>query len=152
MKLTKETTQQVLRTSTLDLSEEEIRFVFHIFDFDLKEFQKEIGRIRFEVHHKVQYIARIELTSTDMVFSNEWLNFGDGNEHGLAMPLPKCLGEILVMFVNVFSALIPPAQWIDNSALVRRNIFESEKEAEEYLNVARAAIADIVKPYNKGKK
>lgn len=151
MKLTEETLQKTLHTPILNLSEADIRFVFHILDFDLKEYKQETGRIKFEVHNKITYIASIEITVNGMVFSNEWVNFGYGNEHGLSMPMPipKCLGEIIVMFTNVFAPQESTLGWIDLKDMVRRNIFESEDEAKKYLDILVATVIKIVEPYNR---
>ena len=147
-KLTKEQMQDALRKVTLNCTEEEIRFVFHLFSFDLKEFKQETGRISFEIHYKINYIVKVELTATAMTFSNEWINFEDENTHGIAMTVPTCLGELMVMFINMFMPNLLQRVCYNIAYNEQWSIFESVEEAQEYLGNSQMTIAEIVKPHN----
>lgn len=147
-KLSKEQMQEALQKPVLNCTEDEIRFVFHLFSFDLKELKQETGRVCFEIHFKVHYIAKAELSSTGMAFSNEWINFGDEYTHGIAMSTPTCLGELIVMFINMFAPNLLQNAGYNLAFNEQWSILDSLEEAQQYLEVAQNTMAEIVKPHN----
>lgn len=148
-KLTKEQMQQALRKPILNCSEDEIRFMFHLFSFDLKELKQEIGRVRFEVHFKINYIARVELSDSTMVFSNEWISFDENHNHGISMRVPTCAGELIVMFINMFAPNLLQRAGYNLAYNEEWSVLDSLEEAQSYIETAQSTMAEIVKPYNK---
>lgn len=147
-KLTKEQMQEALRKSILNCTESELRFLFHIFSFDLKEFKQETGRVRFEVHFKTSYIARVEITDMVMALSNEWVVFGENNSHGISMEAPPCAGALLVAFVNMFAPNLLTQAGYGLSYNSEWSVLDSLEEAQEYIETAQSTMTEIVKPYN----
>lgn len=145
-KLTKEQMQEALRKPILNCTEGEIRFIFHLFSFDLKEFKQETGRVRFEVHFKTNYIARVEISNMAMVLSNEWIVFGEDNSHGISMEAPPCAGALLVAFINMFAPNLLQHAGYNLSYNSEWSVLESLEEAQEYVETAQTTMADIVKP------
>ena len=145
-KLTKEQMQEALRKSILNCTEGELRFLFHLFSFDLKEFKQETGRVRFEVHFKTSYISRVEITDMVMALSNEWIIFGEDNSHGISMEAPPCAGALLVAFINMFAPNLLQHAGYSLSYNSEWSVLDSLEEAQEYVETAQATMADIVKP------
>lgn len=140
-KLTKDQFKKVLAKKPLDCTENELRFVFNVLGFDLKEFGHEDGRLTFEIHYRCEYLMKAEIIDGVLVFSNQW-RFNDEDE-------PYCSGRMfagsLLDFIDTFfqtfgSSVIQPADynpaWVEGWSAV-----DSVEEGREYWDV----LADLGK-------
>lgn len=95
--------RKALKKSILGCSEEEVRFVFNIMGFDLKEFSQETGRINFEVHYRRYYIIKVEVIEGVVLFSNPWVVFNDNKDaHHINFQFNGPLLDLLSMFLDLF--------------------------------------------------
>lgn len=143
-KLSKEQIREVLHKNIMDCTENELRFIFHILSFDLKEMKQECGRTRFEVHFKRNYVMRIEIAGNNMYFSNEWIQFNEENIHGISTSTPDCLGKLIVIFINMF---IPNVLQKINYGIVYNedwSVFDSCEEANSYFVTMQTEMGNIV--------
>ena len=145
-KLSKETMEAALRKHILNCTEDEIRFVFHLLNFDLKEYKQEMGRITFEVHFTRFYIIKITVTPELLVFSNEWIVFNDDKtNHSLECATPPMFFSVLNMMMNFFGeALLKPTGW-KPTYIEGYSIFEDGKEAKGYFDLFQKTADAIIK-------
>lgn len=142
-KIAKEELQKKLHKNILKCSEEEIRFMFHVLSFDLKEFKQEMGRVQFEVHYTRTYVMRIEAGNGPLCFNNEWIDFGEGST-GVCMGNMDTIAEIIATFMNMFGPNI--LDDIDYGVYYNKNwsIFDSLEEAQSYLEAMQKTIGEII--------
>ena len=144
-KLSKEQMEVALRKHILQCTEDEIRFVFHIVNFDLKEFHQEVGRVQFEIHFTRFYVIKVTITQEMLVFSNEWMVFNDQNSHALdAIATPPMLFMVMNRFIQTFAQILQEMQWrpvyIDGYS-----VFEDGKTAKEYFELFQQTANKISK-------
>ncbi len=143
-KLSKEQIQEVLHKNIMNCTENELRFVFHVLSFDLKEMKQECGRTRFEVHFKCNYVMRIEIAGNHLSFSNEWIRFNEEYAHRLLTSTPDCLGKLVVIFINMF---MPNVLQKINYGIVYNedwSVFDSYEEAHSYFITMQTEIEKIL--------
>ena len=158
-KLSKEQMEVALRKHILNCTEDELRFVFHLLNFDLKEFRQETARVTFEVHFTRFYVIKISVTPEMTAFSNEWIVFNDDkNNHGLEVVTPPMFFNILNMMMNFFGeALLNPMAW-KPTFIPGWSIFADGVEAKEYFDLFQKTADSIIKeveamkPKEEGKK
>ena len=135
--------ENVLHKPFSACTEEEIRFIFHVFAFDLKEFSHTFQKSSFEVHFQNHYIARIQIDGDMAIFTNEWVLFNINQSHSFVVKSFGCIGELVMTFVNIFAQyLVAQANY---SALYNKewSVFASEDEAHSYLSKAQEIIVNI---------
>ncbi len=139
-KLSKEQLTTTLHKSMKDCTENEIRFIFNIFDFNLKEFYQEKGLVDFEIHFKRNYLMRVILQGNLLHFSNEYVNFQseDDSTNGVSMPYPKTILDVVMVFINLFSPNILKKAGYELSYNPEASIFDSIEEAQEYMELIQA--------------
>ena len=144
-KLPKEQFQVSLRKGILECTEEEIKFAFHLLNFDLKNFRQEVGRVEFEVHFNRYYIIKITVLPDKTIFSNEWIIFNDNTKvHHVQLDHP---GNLLIMvinqMVNMFGpSLLAPLRY--NPAFIEGwSVFENGEEAHAYYDIFVSVIHEI---------
>lgn len=142
-KLTREQLRAALNKRIIDCSEDELRFMFHVLYFDLKEFYQETDRVRFEVHFKRAYVMRIEAGNGPLSFNNEWIDFGEGST-GVSIGITYSVGEIITIFLNMFGDNI--LRHINYGLEYNDNwsIFDSQEEAQSFLEVLQGTITEII--------
>lgn len=152
-KFTKDEVKSILAKRILDCTEEEVRAVFDIFDFQLKEFFKTTSDIDFEVHFKRTYLMRIKADSNKLECSNEYVTFQNGAEgescHGLAISTPATLAEVLVFFINSFAPNILRSAGYCVNYDAETSPYNSLEEAQEYMRLVQDVCETIIKKGNK---
>lgn len=133
-KIAKEELQKVLHKNILNCTENEIRFLFHALDLQLKEFKQEIGRVQFEIHFKRNYIMKIEAGNGPLCFSNEYIDFGEGST-GISTGNMDTILEIINTFFNLFGPNILKKASYSIGYNESRSLFDSLEEAQEYLSI-----------------
>ena len=144
-KLSKEKLIEALHKPIMECSEEEIRFVFHIFGFNLKEacFNDDIG-MNFEVHYKRVYIVRVVCTLSHLLsFENEYIDFGD-KTHGISMGHTETLAETMVVFINMFTPNLLQSAGYQIKYDPANSLFESLEEAQDYLKTIQEEAQKII--------
>lgn len=152
-KLSKDELTVALHKNILDATEAEIRTVFDIFDFQLKEFYKSETGVDFEIHFKRTYLMRIKADKSKLSCSNEFVTFQTGQEgdkcHGLTLKLPATLAEVLVFFVNSFAPNILQSAGYSVNYDEENSPYASIKEAQEYMKLVQDVCESIVKAQRK---
>lgn len=148
-KLSKDELTTALHKNILDATESEIRTVFDIFDFQLKEFYRlEVG-VDFEIHFKRTYLMRIHADKNKLNCSNEYVTFQtsqDGDKcHGLAIKLPSTLAEVLVFFINSFASNILKSAGYTVSYDDENSVYDSMEEAQDYMRLVQDVCESIIK-------
>lgn len=152
-KLSKDELTTALHKNILDATESEIRTVFDIFDFQLKEFHKLVTCVAtwvdFEIHFKRTYLMRIHAGMNKLHCSNEYVTFQtsqDGEKsHGLAIELPSTLAEVLVFFINSFASNILKSAGYCVNYDEENSVYDSMEEAQEYMRLAQDVCESIIK-------
>lgn len=151
-KLTKEEVKAALLKNILENTEAEIRTVFDIFDFKLKEFAQTKDSVDFEIHFKRTYLMRIIADkSKKLECSNEYVTFQNndsGSCHGLAIPLPATLAEVLVFFINSFAPNILKSAGYCVNYDAETSPYSSLEEAQEYMKLVQDVCETIIKKGN----
>lgn len=147
-KLTKDDVRIALLKNILENTEAEIRTVFDIFDFQLKEFNKSNNRADFEVHFKRTYLIRIKADKSKLECSNEYITFQNNDNsgcHGLAIPLPATLAEVLIFFINSFASNILKSAGYTVSYDEENSVYGSIEEAQEYMKLVQDVCGSVIK-------
>ncbi len=147
-KLTKDEIQAALLKNILENTETEIRTVFDIFDFQLKEFDKSDDCANFEIHFKRTYLIRIKADKDKLEYSNEYVTFqnsDNSNCHGLAIPVPTTLAEVLMFFINSFAPNILKSAGYCVNYDEENSIYSSIEEAQEYMKLVQDVCGSIIK-------
>lgn len=148
-KLSKDGLKATLHKNILDATESEIRTVFDIFDFQLKEFAKSEANVDFEIHFKRTYLMRIQADKNKLECTNEYITFQNGSEgescHGLAIPTPSTLAEVLVFFINSFAPNILKSAGYTVSYDKETSVYDSMEEAQEYMRLVQDVCETIIK-------
>lgn len=151
-KLTKDKVKAALLKNILEDTEAEIRTVFDIFDFQLKEFDQSESTVDFEIHFKRTYLMRIQANDKKLRCTNEYITFqnGDDNDncHGLAIPLPATLAEVLVFFINSFAPNILKSAGYCVSYDEENSVYSSMEEAQDYMRLVQNTCETIIKKGN----
>ena len=152
-KLTKEEIKAALLKNILENTETELRTVFDIFDFKLKEFAQTKDSVDFEIHFKRTYLMRIMADkSKKLECSNEYVTFQNNDNsscHGLAIPLPATLAEVLVFFINSFAPNILKSAGYSVSYDEENSVYSSMEEAQEYMRLVQDVCETVIKKGNK---
>jgi hypothetical protein len=147
-KLTKDEIRAALLKNILENTETEIRTVFDIFDFQLKEFNKSDGCANFEVHFKRTYLIRIKADKSKLEYSNEYVTFQNSDNsscHGLAIPAPATLAEVLMFFINSFAPNILKSAGYCVNYDEENSIYSSIEEAQEYMKLVQDVCGSVIK-------
>ncbi len=147
-KLTKGEVKAALLKNILENTETEIRTVFDIFDFQLKEFNKSNDCTDFEVHFKRTYLMRIKADKNKLECSNEYVTFKNNDNsscHGLAIPLPATLAEVLMFFINSFASNILKNAGYCVNYDEENSVYSSIEEAQEYMKLVQDVCGSIIK-------
>lgn len=108
-KLTKETIEHTLTNRPILASADNLKGVFELFGFRLKEFKKRVppmaiqqDQFIFEVHYRRTYIIKAHITQDShmVTFSNEWIKFEDKSS-GVSMPV-RTVTELILAVMNLF--------------------------------------------------
>ncbi len=145
-KLSKEQMEVALRKHILNCTEDELRFVYHLLNFDLKEFKQEVGRITYEIHFTRFYVIKVTVTNDLLVFSNEWIVFNDDKtKHSLECATPPMFFSVLNMMMNFFGqALLAPMNW-KPTYIPGYSIFDNGEEAKGYFDLFQKTADSIIK-------
>lgn len=137
IKLTKEQLTTALHKNMRDCTENEIRFIFSIFDFNLKEFYQDGSLVDFEIHFKRNYLMRVVLQRNLLHFSNEYINFSSENDstNGVSMQYPDTILDVVMLFINLFSPNVLKKAGYELSYNPETSIFDSIEEAQEYMEL-----------------
>ena len=137
IKLTKEQLTTALHKNMRDCTENEIRFIFSIFDFNLKEFYQDGSLVDFEIHFKRNYLMRVVLQRNLLHFSNEYINFSSENDstNGVSMPYPDTILDVVMLFINLFSSNVLKKAGYELSYNPETSIIDSIEEAQEYMEL-----------------
>lgn len=148
-KFTKEEVKSILSNNILRCTEEETRAIFDIFDFQLKELVKSEANVDFEIHFKRTYLMRIQADKNKLECTNEYITFQNGSEgescHGLAIPTPSTLAEVLVFFINSFAPNILKSAGYTVSYDKETSVYDSMEEAQEYMRLVQDICETIIK-------
>ena len=148
-KFTKEEVKSVLSNNILRCTEEETRAIFDIFDFQLKEFIISETDVDFEIHFKRTYLMRIKADKNKLECTNEYITFQNGSEgescHGLAIPTPSTLAEVLVFFINSFAPNILRSAGYCVNYDAETSPYSSLEEAQEYMKLVQDVCETIIK-------
>lgn len=139
-KLTKEQLKTTLHKSIKDCTENEIRFIFNVFDLTLKEFYKKEGLVDFEIHFKRNYLMRLVAKGSLIHFNNEYVNFqaDDDSTNGVSMPCPENIMDVVIIFINMFTPNILKNAGYELSFNSETSIFDSIEEVQEYMELIQA--------------
>lgn len=152
-KFTKEEVKSILSNDILRCTEEETRTIFDIFDFQLKEFIISETDVDFEIHFKRTYLMRIRANKNKLECTNEYITFQNGSEgescHGLAIPTPSTLAEVLVFFINSFAPNILRSAGYCVNYDGENSVYSSIEEAQEYMKLVQDVCETIIKKGNK---
>lgn len=147
-KLTKDEVKVALLKNILENTETEIRTIFDIFDFQLKEFDKSNDCTDFEVHFKRTYLMRIKADKSKLECSNEYVTFQNNDSsscHGLAIPLPATLAEVLMFFINSFAPNILKSAGYCVNYDEENSVYSSIEEAQEYMKLVQDVCGSVIK-------
>lgn len=152
-KLSKDELATALHKNILDATESEVRTVFDIFDFQLKEFHKLQACcatwVDFEIHFKRTYLMRIHADKNKLDCSNEYVTFQTNQDsekcHGLAIKLPSTLAEVLVFFINSFAPNILKSAGYCVNYDEENSVYGSMEEAQEYMRLVQDVCESIIK-------
>lgn len=151
-KLSRGELKAALRNNILDATESEIRTIFNIFDFQLKEFAKSETNVDFEIHFKRTYLMRIQADKNKLKCTNEYVTFQNGSEgescHGLVIPTPHTLAEVLVFFINSFAQNILKSAGYCVNYDAETSPYSSLEEAQEYMRLVQETCETIIKKGN----
>lgn len=151
-KFTKEEVKSVLSNNILRCTEKETRAIFDIFDFQLKEFIISETDVDFEIHFKRTYLMRIKADKNKLECTNEYITFQNGSEgescHGLAIPTPSTLAEVLVFFINSFAPNILRSAGYCVNYDAETSPYSSLEEAQEYMKLVQDVCETIIKKGN----
>lgn len=151
-KFTKEEVKPILSNNILRSTEEETRAIFAIFDFQLKEFIISEANVDFEIHFKRTYLMRIKADKNKLECTNEYITFQNGTEgescHGLAIPTPSTLAEVLVFFINSFAPNILRSAGYCVNYDAETSPYSSLEEAQEYMKLVQDVCETIIKKGN----
>ena len=152
-KFTKEEVKSILSNNILRCTEEETRAIFDIFDFQLKEFIISETDVDFEIHFKRTYLMHIQADKNKLECANEYITFQNGTEgescHGLAIPTPSTLAEVLVFFINSFAPNILRSAGYCVNYDEENSVYSSIEEAQEYMKLVQDVCETIIKKGNK---
>ena len=152
-KFTKEEVKSILSNNILRSTEEETRAIFAIFDFQLKEFIISENDVDFEIHFKRTYLMRIKADKNKLECTNEYITFQNGSEgescHGLVIPTPSTLAEVLVFFINSFAPNILKSAGYCVNYDEENSVYSSIEEAQEYMKLVQDVCETIIKKGNK---
>ena len=152
-KLSKDELKATLHKNILDATESEIRTIFDIFDFQLKEFNKSETNVDFEIHFKRTYLMRIQADKNKLECTNEYITFQNGSEgescHGLAIPTPSTLAEVLIFFINSFAPNILKSAGYCVNYDAETSPYSSLEEAQEYMKLVQETCETIIKKGSK---
>lgn len=139
-KLTVEQLKATLHKDMRDCTENEIRFIFSIFDLNLKEFRKEGDLVDFEIHFKRNYLMRVVAKRNLLHFSNEYINFSSENDstNGVSMPYPDTILDVVMLFINLFSPNVLKKAGYELSYNPETSTFDSIEEAQEYMELIQS--------------
>lgn len=124
-----------------ELTKEQLRELFGIFSFSIKEYVLGKRNLYFEIHFKRIYLMRVEypVEIGMMSFRNDFVNMSDGC-HGISMQKAKSTGELLKVFVNMFyHNLLADANYecyFDEE----HSQYSSQEEAQEALEYIQSLI------------
>lgn len=151
-KFTKEEVKSILSKNILRCTEEETRAIFDIFDFQLKEFIISETDIDFEIHFKRTYLMRIRADKNKLECTNEYITFQNGSEdescHGLVIPTPSTLAEVLIFFINSFAPNILRSAGYCVNYDAETSPYSSLEEAQEYMKLVQDVCETIIKKGN----
>lgn len=152
IKLSKDELKATLHKNILDATESGIRTVFDIFDFQLKEFSKSETNVDFEIHFKRTYLMHIQADKGKLECTNEYITFQNGSEgescHGLAIPTPSTLAEVLIFFINSFAPNILKSAGYCVNYDAETSPYSSLEEAQEYMRLVQETCETIIKKGN----
>jgi hypothetical protein len=152
-KFTKEEVKSILSNNILRCTEEETRAIFDIFDFQLKEFIISETDVDFEIHFKRTYLMRIRANKNKLECTNEYITFQNGSEgescHGLVIPTPSTLAEVLIFFINSFAPNILRSAGYCVNYDAGASPYISLEEAQEYMKLVQEVCETIIKKGNK---
>lgn len=148
-KFTKDEVKSILSNNILRCTEGETRAIFDIFDFQLKEFVKSETDVDFEIHFKRTYLMCIKADKNKLECTNEYVTFQNGAEsescHGLAIPTPSTLAEVLIFFINSFAPNILRSAGYCVSYDAETSPYSSLEEAQEYMRLVQETCETIIK-------
>lgn len=151
-KFTKEEVKSILSNNILRCTEEETRTIFDIFDFQLKEFIISETDVDFEIHFKRTYLMRIKADKNKLKCTNEYITFQNGSEgescHGLVIPTPSTLAEVLIFFINSFAPNILRSAGYCVNYDAETSPYSSLEEAQEYMKLVQDVCETIIKKGN----
>lgn len=151
-KFTKEEVKSILSNNILRCTEEETRAIFDIFDFQLKEFIISETDVDFEIHFKRTYLMRIKADKNKLECTNEYITFQNGSEgesyHGLVIPTPSTLAEVLIFFINSFAPNILRSAGYCVNYDAETSPYSSLEEAQEYIKLVQDVCETIIKKGN----
>lgn len=151
-KFTKEEVKLILSNNILRCTKEETRAIFNIFDFQLKEFIISETDVDFEIHFKRTYLMRIKADKNKLECANEYITFQNGSEgescHGLAIPTPSTLAEVLIFFINSFAPNILRSAGYCVNYDAETSPYSSLEEAQEYMKLVQDVCETIIKKGN----
>ena len=142
--MTKEEIKIALHKRPSEVTKNDLKQVFGIFSLLIKEYSISEQKLLFEVHFKRIFIIGVDypIGIGFMSFYNDFVNFGDEN-HGVAMPRSKKLGELLILIINMFNDdLLRQAKYCayyddENS------IYSSQEQMQEYLEFAQDELQNL---------
>lgn len=151
-KFTKEEVKSILSNNILKCTEEETKAIFDIFDFQLKEFIISETDVDFEIHFKRTYLMRIRANKNKLEYTNEYITFQNGSEgescHGLVIPTPSTLAEVLIFFINSFAPNILRSAGYCVNYDAETSPYSSLEEAQEYMRLVQETCETIIKKGN----
>lgn len=136
-KPTKEQLKAILNKNINDCSENDIRFIFDVFNFTLKDFAKSGDSVDFEIHFKRTYLMQVIAKGGMLRFRNEYVNFqaDDDCTNGISMGLPNTILEVVMVFIDMFMPNILKNAGYNISYDPDTSIFDSMEEAQEYMEL-----------------
>lgn len=96
---------------------------------------------------------RIQADKNKLECTNEYITFQNGSEgescHGLAIPTPSTLAEVLIFFINSFAPNILRNAGYCVNYDAENSPYSSLEEAQEYMRLVQETCETIVKKGNK---
>lgn len=135
-KLTKSQFKAALKKNPLNCTENELRFIFNLLGFDLKEFRLETARVTFEIHFTRHYIMKAEIMHGLLVFSNQWIVFDDNDDpQHIKINFNRTLLDFITLFFNMFGRdLLEPIHYTA-SYTEGWSMVDSKEEGREYWEI-----------------